>query len=100
MILNLESPLSKLKKVVTLDRGKLYSHTMPNDEAHLIVVKTEAARFCKNDRAPRAYSIVPLSSITLGKIFFIRVLKSAALKSGPLINVIPSTYSTISCMSW
>ena len=64
-ILNLESPLTKLKKVRTLDRGKLYFFTMPNNVAHLIVIKIEAAHFCKKGWAPRAYSIVPLSSITL-----------------------------------
>ena len=72
---------------------------MRNDVAHLIVIKTEAARFCKKGWAPRAYSIVPLSSITPGNIFVIRVLKSAALNSGPLINSDTGTYSTISCMS-
>ena len=43
LILNLESPLSTLKKIKTLDRGKLYFLTMPNDVAHLIVIKTETA---------------------------------------------------------
>ena len=99
LILNLESPLSILKNVWTLDRGNFYFLTMPNDVAHLIVIKTEVARFCKKGWAPRAYSIVPLSSITIGNFFLSEYWKVLHLSQALWLTVIPGTYSTISWKS-
>ena len=47
VIHNLEFPLSKPGKLGPPDCGKLYILTMRNNVAHLTVIKTEAARFCK-----------------------------------------------------
>ena len=47
LISKLVPPLSKPNKFGTLDCGKVYSLAMNNDVAHLAVVKTAYARFCK-----------------------------------------------------
>ena len=48
LIHNLEFPLSKPKKLGALDCDKVYSLTMRCNVAHLPIIKTEVARFCKN----------------------------------------------------
>ena len=64
---NLEFPLSKQKKMGTLDCDKVYFLTKHNYVNHLTVIKTEATRFCKKVGQPGC--IVPIALVSIEPFF-------------------------------